>query len=884
MSVRRVTVSRDRPVVVRVENRKGRNRALFSKAEISKENITPETAGQMRNKLARKQLEQADQLRHTLAQADRAAEEALKLTLHAQDRQKRNTRGTGTVSNRTPFYPPPNKTNNDGRKGGKPSLRQPPQSTAMTGDLYDPTFTKGMASTADVWGVVDMIPVELEDHLTDLHAKVGHYENKINNLNSTVVDLRDDLDLEREVGARRDAETLAIESDRQRVQAAHTAQVHAADEAAAEHHEAMRIHAAMGRPMPVGYPYAPRHPIPVAVAAAAAAAAAGRGGGPAVRVAVAGGVPPAMMNTLAGRVRNAQLAELELAQSAEAQGVLADFGRLEAENRALREEMMKSEVDMEDMQKRVEHTLTLQHSFAALRLQMKETKGRLQDELEKKHLEVIRKDEEIMQLRARSQIIVQSAADVKAATSNAVKQVKRSAAVDLAAANAAVASLKAANKQQKKAFKAQIKEQKHQLQRVESSLQTMGAELLTKEAQIQQIKSQRSGQMQAALTAQLDQANADPSDMAAGFSVLPDSHHSSPEPSLSGSFNGGDDHFPGECSPDAGADADADAGAAGGGGGMKKKGFSAMDRFKKAGNAVKMQGRMSSAFAAAGQRRSRKQSLVIGTEESLKKSQANMKALNTAVEDGKREGERLETVIANQKAEVASMASKVEGLEGEVTTLKEDLSAVKTERDMITKEKERIEAATAAQIEGLNAELKEAEDEQQGRAQEIESLTSQLSAKVKELTEASAQMETMKSKMEEASAAQASNNDEIEGLKMQLKDAAETAAQKDVLLQSLEANTILLKTEIEEQQISAVRVEERARDQINRLEVELHKAAEMTESIECLRREEKRTAETRIWDLKEQLDYSNTSRRSLQNYVGYVKDAYRDVFERPGGI
>ena len=271
------------------------------------------------------------------------------------------------------------------------------------------------------------------------------------------------------------------------------------------------------------------------------------------------------METLAGRVRNAQLAELELAQSAEAKGVLADLGRLEAENRMMREEMMKSELDMEDMQKKVEHTLTLQHSFEALRLQMKETKGRLQDELEKKHLEVIRKDEEIMQLRARSQIIVQSAVDVKAATSNAVKQVKRSAAVDLAAANAAVASLKAANKQQKKAFKAQIKEQKHQLQRLESSLQTMGAELLTKEAQIQEAKSQRSSQMQAALSAQVDMVNADPADMAAGFSVLPNNHHSSPEPSLSGSFDGGDD---------------TGAGASSG----KKAGFSAMDRFRKAGN------------------------------------------------------------------------------------------------------------------------------------------------------------------------------------------------------------------------------------------------------------------------------------------------------------
>ena len=40
-------------------------------------------------------------------------------------------------------------------------------------------------------------------------------------------------------------------------------------------------------------------------------------------------------------------------------------GRLEAENRALREEMMKSEVDMEDMQKRVEHSREAQTEVAA---------------------------------------------------------------------------------------------------------------------------------------------------------------------------------------------------------------------------------------------------------------------------------------------------------------------------------------------------------------------------------------------------------------------------------------------------------------------------------------------------------------------------------------
>jgi hypothetical protein len=49
-----------------------------------------------------------------------------------------------------------------------------------------------------------MIPIELEDHLTNLQAKVGYYENKMGVLNRTVVDLRDNLDLEREVAAKRE--------------------------------------------------------------------------------------------------------------------------------------------------------------------------------------------------------------------------------------------------------------------------------------------------------------------------------------------------------------------------------------------------------------------------------------------------------------------------------------------------------------------------------------------------------------------------------------------------------------------------------------------------------------------------------------------------------
>jgi len=76
---------------------------------------------------------------------------------------------------------------------------------------------------------------------------------------------------------------------------------------------------------------------------------------------------------------------------------------------------------------------------------------------------------------------------VKSAANGALKEVKRTAASELASANAAVAAITTASKQAKAAFKAQVKEQRHSLHRAETSLQQMGAELLAKESKILEV-------------------------------------------------------------------------------------------------------------------------------------------------------------------------------------------------------------------------------------------------------------------------------------------------------------------------------------------------------------------------------------------------------------
>jgi hypothetical protein len=168
--------------------------------------------------------------------------------------------------------------------------------------------------------------------------------------------------------------------------------------------------------------------------------------------------------------------------------LLDEFAALEAENRHVREKLAHSAREVEELHAKVVHGSTLEASFEAIKQQMKRTKAQLQAEVDKKHLENIRKDEEILQLRARSQIIVRTSADTKAAVHSAVKEIKRAASADLASANAIINSVKATQKQQRKAFKVQIRADRQKLQRLEGSLQLMATELLKKEEQLANVR------------------------------------------------------------------------------------------------------------------------------------------------------------------------------------------------------------------------------------------------------------------------------------------------------------------------------------------------------------------------------------------------------------
>ena len=99
----------------------------------------------------------------------------------------------GKAEHQDAFYPPPNKTHYSTntkrtRKSSKHSLRQ--AARVHQRETEAASAVKGFGSDHDRWGVTDMVPIELEDHLTDLQAKVAFYSKQIPDLTTTVDKLR----------------------------------------------------------------------------------------------------------------------------------------------------------------------------------------------------------------------------------------------------------------------------------------------------------------------------------------------------------------------------------------------------------------------------------------------------------------------------------------------------------------------------------------------------------------------------------------------------------------------------------------------------------------------------------------------------------------------
>lgn len=119
----------------------------------------------------------------------------------------------------------------------------------------------------------------------------------------------------------------------------------------------------------------------------------------------------------------------------------------------------------------------------------------------------------------------------------------------------------------------------------------------------------------------------------------------------------------------------------------------------------------------------------------------------------------------------------------------------------------------------------------------------------------------------------------LEATRQSFIDATANLDRAENDLAAYKQSSEALQQELIETKTNHAEMEIKTRQQIQDLEMELKKALEVVENLERIREDQQRIADAKIWDLKEQLDYANTARRSLQNYSNYVRSAYNDVFD-----
>jgi len=668
-----VTVSRDKPVVVKVPR-----------------GVNP--SAREKKRLLSDQLRNADRLANTLDQMEAASREVGRIA----QAQAKGARGELP---REPFYPAPNKTHrkkavrqgaktNRGKGGG-------PMAGPTAGPQYDGS-SKCQGTDRDAWKKVDMIPANLNDELGDWNAKVDHYEKKVSDLNQNVDDLRDQLDAEKEL-------TL---------QAEETARRHMQYQAEVDTRVADRLSEELAKR---GFPLPPVPPPPMFQ----------YGGYPGYPVypPVPGApqVPPIDLEALAARPylqymndlapRYARLRELLSGLSPEhllsqRDTAMRYVAELETINASLQTELTKQEASIARLENTASQAGDLQKAFESLREQMRTNKAKLQANIDEKDLELIRKNEEIAQLKARSQIVVRSAEDIKAATAEEVKKVKRSSAADLAATQNAMANISAAAEQAKANHKAEAKDARRSLRAAARKIEELEKEVGT-------LKQQR-------------------------------------------------DHYAGRA-------------------------------------------------------------------------------------------ETSEIKLSTAQEQIVSLAAS----SSEAERLKIRTSALQQERD------DAVQRATTAEarVSGLSEEIATLETEL-GLAREGHTNLHT------EHVELSGELGNAREALEEAQRAIRELRNKHNRLEVEHNTHKE-----------LHEET---KGDLEVTRAAHADLELKARAEIEVLQGELKKAVQVTEHLEKIREDQQRSAEAKMWDLKEKLDYANQSRRSLQNYAHHVRGAYKEVFDTAG--
>lgn len=244
-------------------------------------------------------------------------------------------------------------------------------------------------------------------------------------------------------------------------------------------------------------------------------------------------------------------------------------------------------------------------------------------------------------------------------------------------------------------------------------------------------------------------------------------------------------------------------------------------------------------------------------------------------------------MIAFLQGKVEEVQEKMAEIKAKDRQLHDQQAQLRAKDDMMVS----LKQEQAAELQRIQARCADEQTEVKALTAKIREMTqlsaetqAQLSVQTEEYREAKAHIEKFKAQAGDLTAdigrltsENINSQAEISSLKERLGDMA----RRNDELQYTETALEGAKTALVDKCAEFDQFKQHAHLQIKGLEEELRKAAEVTESLDRLRMDEKRIHEAIVLDLTEKLNFACTAKRSLERYVHYVKTTYRDVFHRP---
>ncbi|EGD74282.1 hypothetical protein PTSG_06291 [Salpingoeca rosetta] len=256
--------------------------------------------------------------------------------------------------------------------------------------------------------------------------------------------------------------------------------------------------------------------------------------------------------------------------------------------------------------------------------------------------------------------------------------------------------------------------------------------------------------------------------------------------------------------------------------------------------------------------------------------------------------DRLNTTTAATEETVADLNHKLDAARTQIATLKSKLATAEelaeTRRNMLSEQGDIKDSALRRaneMIDNIRDQLAATQESEQKTKEELRDTTHQRDALRRDLETTQQRIESLQETSENQRKQISSLEGTTQRLELQVESLERDVSEARERATSLERDLNTARSEhlrtTGQQTEEARQQQQRLNERIAALEAELKATKDALQATEQAKLDAQRKAAAESLALREKLDYANTEKRTLKNYVAYVKSTFNSVFKDAEG-